>query len=220
MFDLVSSLRDQDCDLLVVVNSDAVDGIQHIELPNGIECVVRTNTGMNIGSWDCAFKLYPTYNYYIFLQDECILNNHELFPDYLNKLEYKNIGMIGDSTNPKWNQSWDDISKTQINYIVGKDELGNSISRVDYYQAKMRGWGISPGLTGNHLRALSWAFAGDTLHKINGFPIGNSKEECIAAEISVSKSVEQLGLSIQQAHSHPFHFFRHSEWRLDGMGKI
>jgi hypothetical protein len=81
-------------------------------------------------------------------------------------------------------------------------------------------WGINPGVTGRHLRSLVWGFSNESLSRLGGFPIGSTKEECIASEIAVSKKIEQLGLSVTQISDTPFTFFKHEEWRADGTSKI
>ena len=58
------------------------------------------------------------------------------------------------------------------------------------------------------------------MEKISPFPIGNTKEECIASEIAVSKKVEQLGLKVTQINERPFKYISHIEWKLDGSSKL
>jgi len=66
---------------------------------------------------------------------------------------------------------------------------------------------------------LVWAFRRDTLQRIKAFPIGRTKEECIAAEIATSKWVEQHGGRIAQVGPLPFQYIQHKEWRVDGSHK-
>ena len=84
----------------------------------------------------------------------------------------------------------------------------------------MKKWGIKPGLTGLHLRSLVWGFKREVLEELFPFPIGKTKEECIASEIAVSKKVEQLGLKVTQIHKKPFKYISHVEWKLDGSSKV
>ena len=71
-----------------------------------------------------------------------------------------------------------------------------------------------------HLRSLIWSFKNETVRKIQGFPIGINKGECIASEIAVSKKIEALGLQIKQVDSAPFKYIHHTEWNRDGFSKL
>ncbi len=218
--DLINSLIGGQFDIVVVVNNDNVDSVHCDMFCPGVVRINRPNTGMNIGAWNCAFHEFPDYEYYIFLQDECVIKNFSFVDAYIARLSDVNIGVIGESVNYKWNMGWNLISNSALNYVVGSNNFGEKIRRVEYYLYMMKKWGVEPGITGRHLRALIWALRGDVLLKIKGFPIGASKEECIAAEIAVSKSVEQLGLRVEQVDVDAFKFIQHSEWRDDGSSKI
>jgi hypothetical protein len=78
---------------------------------------------------------------------------------------------------------------------------------------------IDAGNTGFHLRSLCWAFRGDVLRAMGGFPIGKNKGECIAAEIGVSRKVLQLGFEFDQITPNPFCYIGHGEWKADGSSK-
>lgn len=218
--DLISSLIGGQFDIVVVVNNDFVDSVRRDMFCPGVARINRPNTGMNIGAWNCAFHEFPNYEYYIFLQDECVIKNFSFVEAYVARLSDAKIGMIGESVNFKWNMDWNLISSSFLNYDVRVNNLANKVGRVEYYLYMMQKWGVEPGVTGRHLRALVWALSREVLLKINGFPIGDSKEECIAAEIAVCKSVEQLGLRVEQVDIDAFKYIQHSEWRNDGSSKI
>jgi hypothetical protein len=218
--ELIKSLINGRYDIVVVVNHDDVDSIHHDIYCTGVMRINRPNTGMNIGAWDCAFREFPDYKYYLFMQDECVIKNFSFIEAYHERFSDATIGMIGESINFKWSMNWNLISNSAINYAVGLNNYGNKVGRVEYYLYMMKKWGIESGVTGRHLRALVWALRGDVLSKINGFPIGASKEECIAAEIAVSKSVEQIGLRVEQVDADAFKYIQHTEWRNDGSSKI
>lgn len=222
--ELINSLIDSSVgnqyDVVVVVNKDDLNSIERDIFCPGVICINRPNHGMNIGAWDCAFHEFPEYEYYIFLQDECVVRNFLFIDAYLARLSNAKIGMIGESINFKWNMDWGLISRSVLNYDVLINKFGYKVGRVEYYLHMMKKWKVEPGVTGRHLRALVWALRGEILLKINGFPVGTWKEECIAAEIAVSKSVEQLGLRVDQVDADPFKYIQHSEWRGDGYSKI
>ncbi len=139
------------------------------------------------------------------------MTNAEFMSAYVSKLEIQSVGMIGESINHKWDKPWLEMMKSPLNYPVNIFEHGKILSRVEYYLSLMSAWNANPGLNGRHLRALVWGFSGDVLRRIGGFPIGKTKEECIASEIAISKKTEQLGLKVVQIAEESFKYFRHDE---------
>jgi hypothetical protein len=200
--------------VLIVINDDEI-ATETVGFFKGYPAILRPNIGMNIGAWNATFQRYPTYKNYIFLQDECSLMRDDFISAYESELGKFGVGMTGESINKKWDKSWCEMLKSPLNYPVNQN-----LSRVEYYLYLMNMWGINPGITGRHLRSLVWGFSNEALSRLNGFPIGNTKEECIASEIAVSKKIEQLGLSVTQISDTPFTFFKHEEWRADGTSKI
>jgi hypothetical protein len=174
---------------------------------------------MNIGAWDAAYRVFPDYDYYVFLQDECVLIDPLYQEKYISKLSTRSMGMTGECINPKWNSTWDLMRQSPLNYPI-KSSSGEVITdRISNYLHYFRRWGIDPGETGSHLRSLTWGFTSECLRAINGFPIGLNKEQCIAAEIGVSRKVASLGFEFGPVSDSPFACFRHQEWRADGFAK-
>lgn len=215
---LISQLTFFKENIIVIVNSDHTH-IETLDIINGIKFVIRPNIGMNIGGWGAAIKYCNKYDKVIFLQDECIVNDFEFLPRYSELLDTKNTGIVGESINFKWNKSWDSMANSPLNYQV---RLSDRVvmSRVEYYIQCLNKWRINPGKTAKHLRSLVWGFNTSFLSIINGFPIGNTKEECIASEIGVSKLVEQHNLNILQSSDNPFQYIHHKEWNTNGWAKI
>jgi len=205
--------------ILVVINEDHHQGPAEFLPGMPTPCLRRTNTGMNIGGWNEAFQQRPDFEHYIFLQDECRIVANDFLSVYEDRLKEPGIDMIGESLNPQWNRPWAEIASSNLNYPVHITPGSPAMMRTAFYLACLNNWGISPGTTGAHLRSLVWAFRHDTLERIKAFPIGRNKEECIAAEIATSKSVEQLGGRIAQVGSAPFQYIQHKEWRADGSHK-
>lgn len=205
--------------IVISINSDDVSS-EHIETFEGYPALMRPNTGMNLGGWWAAYLKFPLFKYYLFLQDECSLLNIDFIEAYKYELNSSLVGMTGESINYKWDKSWGEMLYSPLNYQTDVEFEGHRVSRVELYLRLMIGWGVNPGISATHLRSLIWAFKGSTLSKLKSFPIGLTKEECIAAEIAVSKQVEELGLGVSQISETPFSFFRHDEWRSDGVSKI
>ena len=216
---LLSSLKNQNCDLVVVINDDNFTFEKNKTYKN-TRTLIRSNTGMNIGSWNASYYNNPNFDFYIFLQDECVILNEDFIEKYIFELSKVNVGMTGESINYKWADKWKNIANSNLNYIVGYNNLNKPIYRVQYYLGLMKKWGIEYGVNGLHLRSLIWAFKKEVLYKISPFPIGRTKEECIASEIAVSKKVENLGYQVTQIDKHPFKNISHIEWDLNGYNKV
>jgi len=218
LYALLKKISDITSHILVVINDDSAVSESFSKLGD-FPVITRPNIGMNIGSWNSAHANFPNYKYYIFLQDECSLLRGDFIEAYKKELSTKNVGMTGESINHKWDKSWVELFHSPLNYVI-ENAAGHRISRVEHYLAAMSGWGINPGGSGRHLRSLVWGLNQDALRRIGRFPEGCNKEECIAAEISVSKKIEEIGLTVTQISKTPFSFFKHEEWRLDGHSKI
>ena len=216
---LVSSLKSYRSDLYIIINNENTDTEKKSTFKK-IDTLIRPNIGMNIGSWNASYLNKPNFDFYIFLQDECVILNHDFVKKYIFELSKDNVGMTGESINFKWNKKWENIASSELNYLVGYDRLKRPIYRVQYYLSLMKKWGIEYGDNGLHLRSLIWGFRREILEKISPFPIGKTKEECIASEIAVSKKVEQLGLKVTQIDKNPFNNISHVEWNLDGHNKV
>jgi hypothetical protein len=202
--------------VVVVINRDGIFKENYFR-SDEVLFIERPNLGMNIGGWSAAIKYCDKSDYVIFLQDECEILSFDFLEKYAGLLDQKQNGMVGESINPKWVFEWRILQASPINYVLPGSE--KPITRIDYYHQCFRNWNIQPGDTGNHLRALTWGLKTSFLQKLEKFPIGGNKEECIASEIGVSKLVEQHGLRIIQSSEQPFHFVRHKEWHHDGWSK-
>ena len=216
---LISSLKNHDSSLSIIINDDNSYEEKKTTFKN-INTLIRPNTGMNIGSWNSSYLNNRNFDFYIFLQDECVILKKDFIKKYISELSKVNVGMTGESINFKWAKNWENIASSNLNYVVGYDRLKRPIYRVQYYLSLMKKWGIQHGGNGLHLRSLIWGFKREILEKISPFPIGKTKEQCIAAEISISKKVEELGLNVTQIHKNPFNYISHIEWNINGHNKV
>jgi len=172
----------------------------------------RENTGMNIGAWDLGWRQHQDYHCYLFLQDECRIVSHGWGMAFLEAMQQTGIGLVAESMNRRWARPWKELEQKRKG---GKRLAGAPdqwMGDAAFYQTFMRQHGIDPGASGRHARALVWGIPGPVLHKIDGFLVGASYAECIAAEIAVSRKIEALGYHLGQLRKQPFAFIRHSEW--------
>ena len=215
---LAKSIEPHVDEIFVVVNDDEAADIRLQEL-SGIEYIFQRNLGMNIGAWSTGLSLCDERNVVLCLQDECTIVDPHFADHYRNLLCQPDTGMVGESLNPKWDHPWSSLKKSPVNYSL-KTAGAAEISRVDFYLRCMEAWGISPGNTGAHLRALVWGFSPTVRRKLKQLPLGTNKEQCIAAEIGVCKYVENnLFLKVSQSAARPFSYIAHGEWDSSGWAK-
>jgi hypothetical protein len=198
----------------IVVN---VEGDEPLVLPPHfahIPISYRANVGYNIGAWDYGWRLYPDNEFFLFLQDDCLIRRKNWLKAFRDSLHHKQTGMIGESLSLDWNRSWDQLSlngKLGVQ-MAGHNIEGNEATRGDVYLKMFTVWGIDPGKKGGHLRSLIWACRRDVLDMIDGFPIGLDYGQAIAAEIATSKKIQQAGFLIKQIRWRPFTYIEHPQW--------
>lgn len=196
-------------EITIVVNQSKQRYIEVSSVKYKTNILYRQNHGMNIGAWDYGWRQFKDFDNFIFLQDECRIIRNGWVADYISALETPQTGLVGESINQRWNRSWSDLQSGSMS-SPASSELK---ARAEAYLGFMQRHAISSGSDAKHLRSLIWAFKRSTLDAINGFPIGENYEECIAAEIAVSKKVESLGMEIAQIDSQqPFSRIAHTEW--------
>jgi hypothetical protein len=217
---LLDSLRDYSDFISVIANTDL--NHQHLGLDLDVPIIYNKNIGMNIGAWNRGFQEFPSEDFYIFLQDECFIKA-DGFIELISK-RFKNnpnLGLLGETINKRWDQPWSELLGSQLNSFEAEHEIAGIPSRrVDTYLHHLKRWKIHPGPTARHLRSLIWALPGKIMREIGGFPVGNNKGECIAAEIAVSRKIAELGYKFDQMGVCPFSYFGHAEWRSDGLSKL
>ena len=220
---LLQSLCERDAGgafkVAIVVNR-ADDSMLNLDFEDlKVDIHYRDNVGMNIGAWDYGWRRYTNFSFALFLQDDCYLVRDGWLSALAEKHATGTSGLIGESINTSWNLSWKELRNREKNVQLPEHNVdGKSANRIDIYLKQFSEWGILAGQNGLHIRALSWSIREATLSAMNGFPIGNNYAECIAAEIAVSKKVQQLGLPLSGFSTLPFHFFRHKEWNQNVPG--
>ena len=206
-------------DICIVVNSTSGERIANEDMAIPVKVVYRENLGMNIGAWDHGWRNNRSYDDYLFLQDECYVIREGWLAAFRGRVGESGVGMVGESIKKSWDRSWDDLRKQQEGVVLSAHAVnGKDVNRVDCYLKFFSDAGIEPGPGGRHLRSLVWYFKSDVLSRIGGFPLGRNYSECIAAEIGVSKSVESLGLRVDQLDNESFCYIRHREWNQDHGG--
>ena len=205
----------------IEVLSGSGDFDSNKKLPR-IHIHTRQNSGMNIGAWDHGWRIQPSFDTYLFIQDEVIILQENWYSAFLDKasniLDTSTPFLIGETWNSHWQRSWESLRNSRQNYDI--DVGGATAPRVDYYLYNFKKWGIDYLDHGGHLRSIVWFTDKSTLERIGGFPVGRDYHDCIASEISVSVKVRSIGGSTMQLTDLPFSYIWHPEWRRDGISKL
>lgn len=185
-------------EIRVIVNSD--DG-SRITLPTDLSStsiLIRPNIGFNIGAWNCGWEVNPSFRFYIFLQDECQIVNHNWLNRYRVLLSNNGMGVVGESLLrwPNWR-----------NFIVQWPEAAEACNVIGH------GKKIKLGESPTHLQTLALGANALCLEATNGFLVGDGKIEAIATEIMFSRHCLHHGFKIQQSAWRPFEYIRHPQWQ-------
>jgi GT2 family glycosyltransferase len=215
LFRLLKSMVDHDAeitfDVCVVVNQESGRPVDLPSLPFRATVLYRQNVGMNIGSWNHGWRENVGYEHYIFLQDECIIRRTGWLKGLVQCLKTPGTGMVGECVNYRWSKPWNELIDEDIDN--SSDPGARKFAdRARFCLDFIRSRNIPAGDSARHLRSLVWGFSSDTLKALKEFPLGSNYDECVAAEIAVSRQVENMGLTITQAHRFPFYYVVHSQW--------
>jgi len=172
----------------------------------------RPNSGFNIGAWDQVWRHCTDSDFFLFLQDDCLVYRDNWLLAFVREGQKKNVGMVGESIN--WRRDWDELIGTEILEIVAKDHVldGKPATRKEVYFNAFNRWNIEKGHRADHIQSIVWAARREVLERIDGFPLGSDYGEAIAAEIATSKKIQSAGMRIKQVHWRPFYYISHPEW--------
>lgn len=185
-------------DLCVVVN--ATEGGRPIELPDrhkSVELLYRANHGYNVGAWQHGWQSKPEYDFYLFLQDECVIRRPGWLKAFLRAARHPETGLVGESLDPF--SSW--------------DRFGSYFPQV--YQdciSVAAGRGMPMGTIADHLQTLVVGARRDVLQRMGGFVLGESKKEAVAGEVLTSALARACGYRVRQVAWRPFEYIDHPQW--------
>jgi hypothetical protein len=186
-----------------------------IELPEkyaNVNIYYRKNSGYNIGAWDYGWRQSPQADYYLFLQDECVILKTGWLKAFIKSISHPKVGLVGESL-ILWNSTWSQVDKLRKHKGLGPVIIfGKELSWGDGVNFFLTKHNIKYSKFADHLQALVLCSRYDTLERINGFLCCESKDEAICSEIAISKSVQAIGLSIRQLRFRPFKYIHHPQW--------
>lgn len=180
-----------------------------LELPDRhgeVAVSYRENTGYNIGAWEDGWRQEPRADYYLFLQEECVIVGPDWLKAFIQAADRPKVGAVGEIYG-FYNTTWDDVHEATL--------LFNDDPEMLHYRSFLTKQGIKFGEMADHLKSLVLCLRREVLEAIGGFRVGITKHEAIAAEIGISKSVQSLGLKIHQIGYRPFRYIHHPQWEKE-----
>jgi len=196
----------------IVVNQAKPHRLVLPERHSATEVIYRENTGYNLGAWDAGWRAEPTYDVYLFVQEECRILSPEWLLPFLERLDRPGTGLVGESI--AWNVRWSlykrSCARTQNLWRTLED--GRRVDIASFFIDYLERHGIPPGPRADHLQTLILCTTRDVLEAIDGFNLGSNWDEAVACEIAFSKKVQSLGLKLEQVGLLPFSFIAHPQW--------
>lgn len=202
-------------DVAIVCNSQQ-DSSANLSLKlnnKSVKVIVQENKGFNIGAWDFGWRQFPTYDYYLFLQDDCFITRQNWLKVFVERFSSNSkLGLLGESMN--WELSWEELAQSKYNGFHREHILdGEPVKRIALYRKFLALNQIAEGKNAEHLQTTVLFTSRTILEQVDGFIIGQNYGEAIASEIAISKKIQQLGYSIETVKPNScYHYIAHPQW--------
>lgn len=184
-------------DLLVVVNAEDSSAPALPHRHKELRVILRENRGMNIGAWQHGWTHNPGYEFYLFLQDECVLRRPGWLAAFRNAARGRGVGFVGESL--CCYGSWQAYERAH----PGATRHCESVAAR---------YGIRLGSTPDALQTLAIGARADIMERTGGFVEADGKADAIAGEVLTSVRARSLGLRNVQVAWRPFEYIAHPQW--------
>jgi hypothetical protein len=180
---LLSQLRDVRAgaafDTMVVVNREIDKDLAIASKYPALRVCYRENEGYNIGAWNHGWRQAPSYDFYVFLQDECLIARAHWLRHLHARARAGKGRLIGEClVDPA--ETWAD---SQASYEAFYAAQGLGAERWDVATGELHTplsirrflveRDIEPQPTMRHLRSLMLCAPGRLMNDMGGFPTGN-----------------------------------------------
>lgn len=173
---------------------------------------IRENRGFNLGAWDHAWRQLPDYDYFLFIQDDCVIEGKSWLFDFVCRYEgVRNCGLVGENYNRKWNHKWADL----INHDKGFKP--SKTNRAIQFMKTMENLNLPVGEKADHITTVVQFTSREVLEKVDGYNTSDDYEEAIACEIGFSKKVQKAGWKIVQLDRIRHRRIGHPQWNKGGL---
>ncbi len=166
---------------------------------------IRENTGFNLGAWDHSWRSLPQHYRFLFLQEECCVARKHWLGDFIHRFEtMPGCGLVGEYLNRDWDRPWGYLADPANGFPY-------SAAAGDFRKILAR-WGVPEGETAVHITTVVQYTTRKILEKVDGYRIGRTKHEAIAAEIAFSRKIASLGYCLTQVGRHRHSLIAHPQW--------
>lgn len=210
----------RDFDLIVVGNGGGIEKVDLPSMPENmhLRIINRENQGYNIGAWDAGWRAAPGYDYYLFLQGECVIRK----PNWLAAFEKRHAelghtALIGEAV--MWDGlAWDELTEMTRRDFVPSYAGPNAENPIDTYRKLLKEMGIPEGEVATHLQSLLLFSDGALLKQMDGFQSRSDYKEAVACEIGISRKAAAFGAELALlTPDKSFSFIAHPEWSTKGV---
>jgi hypothetical protein len=184
-------------DVCVVVNATTAVPLRLPGRHEAVGLLHRPNLGFNVGGWQHAWRTWPEYDFYLFLQDECVVRRSGWLSAALTAAGRPGVGYVGESTFHY--ESW---KRFESSYPAGAEEC-RRLAAIH---------GIPLGPSPEHVQTLVVGARGEVLRRTGGFVEADGKVSAIAGEVLTSLRARALGFRNVQIAWRPFEYIEHPQW--------
>ncbi|AMV37712.1 hypothetical protein [Planctomyces sp. SH-PL62] len=198
----------------VVVNQARPIPLSLPERHAHVEVFHRPNLGYNIGAWDHGWRMGEPFEFYLFLQEECILLRRDWMKRFRDAASAPGVGLVGESLGSK--ASWTRLrgESKGLKRLFDYPRYTVPAARYEMLTKTARERGIDLGRDGRHLQSLIFAARREVLERIDGFEATAVEySRAVISEILASKAVTTTGLEVRQAGWLPFSVISHPQWK-------
>jgi hypothetical protein len=184
-------------DLCVVVNAENETLTRLPERQKAVEVLHRQNRGLNVGAWQYGWEANPNYDFYLFLQDECVIRRRGWLAAIADAARDRTVGFVGEGIDCY--ESWETF-----------DRCWPPIAAEAHRMAADQG--IALGTRPDYVQTLIVGARREVLEHTGGFVVGDGKMGACAGEILTSVRARAKGLRNVQVAWRPFEYIRHPQW--------
>ena len=184
-------------DLCVVVNAENVTPTRLPERQKAVEVLHRENRGFNVGAWQHGWETNPHYDFYLFLQDECVIRRPGWLVAIADAARNPAVGFVGEGIDCY--ESWETFDRC---WPPIAEEVHKMAADQD----------ITLGTRPDYVQTLIVGARREVLERTGGFVVGDGKMGACAGEILTSVRARAHGLRNVQVAWRPFEYIRHPQW--------
>lgn len=197
----------------LVLSANGLDYSPPKELANLFTKVfIRENTGYNLGAWDYAWRRLPAYDRFLFLVEDCLVLRNRWLRDFIRRFDSTPAcGLVGEVLQKGWDKPWSALCNPEPMDRKDRDPVKRA-AWASFINETLAHWGIPEGPTGRHITTAVQFTSRAILEQVDGYNLGRTHEEAIAAEIGFSRKIEASGYTVIQVGRRRHSVIWHRQW--------